>query len=75
MYGWKEMAEKLQPGMLVRATDGSYLKVRKVVVEIRVSYLGVHLDTEPSKVRVFFVHGTSQVYQQGDEVTTLAGIS
>ena len=75
MYGWTEKAEKLQPGMLVRTLDGSYIKVRKVVVEIRVSYLGVHLDTEAARVRVFFVHGTSHTYQQGDEVTTLAGIS
>ncbi len=73
MYRWNEKAQNLQPGMLVESWDGSYLSVRKVVVEVKVRSYGVKLAPQDGIVRVYFTHGASQAFSYDTEVATLAG--
>jgi hypothetical protein len=75
MFRWNEKAQNVQPGMLVESWDGSFLAVRKVVVEVRVRILaGEKLSPQDANVRVFFTHGTSQSFSFDTEVATLHGV-
>lgn len=75
MFVWKEKAEKVQPGTLVQSWDGSFLKVRKVVIEVKVSHLGIALEgAEHTKVRIYYSRGGSDGYSVGEEVATLTSL-